>query len=54
VAWAFQALVYGMAEPEARILARAIVRAIRIPVATEADKRGLTETSVRLFSERQK
>jgi hypothetical protein len=43
-----------MAEPDARILARPIVRAIRMPVAAEADKRGLMETAVRLFGERKK
>jgi hypothetical protein len=54
MAWAFQALENGMTEPEAQILARAVVRVIRMPAAVGADKRGLIETAVRLFSARQK
>jgi hypothetical protein len=54
VAWAFQALEDGITETEARILARAVVRAIRMPDTPEPDKRRLIETGVRLFSARQK
>jgi hypothetical protein len=54
MAWAFHALEKEMTEPEAQILARAVVRVIRMPAAVEADKRGLIETAVRLFSTRQK
>jgi hypothetical protein len=54
MAWAFRALEDAITEAEARILARAIVRAIRMPVTAEADKRALIETAVRLFSARQK
>lgn len=54
IAWAFEALVEGMPEAEARILARAIVRAIRMPATAESEKRRLIETAVRLFGARQK
>lgn len=46
--WALAALRVA-SEPEARVLARAVIRALREPAPTEAERRAAVERAVRLF-----